>query len=51
MAELQEGKLHFKKFANNRFKWNQEDYDHTGFRAVYCEKLFVTRAEVVYDVL
>ena len=51
LVELQEGKLRFKNFAENGFKWNQEDYDHTGFRAVYCQKLFITRAEIVYDVL
>ena len=51
LADLQEGKLRFKRFADNGFKWNQEDYDHNGFRAVYCEKLFLTRAEIVYDVL
>ena len=51
LVELQEGKLRFKNFAENGFKWNQEDYDHTGFRAVYCQKLFITRAEIVYYVL
>ena len=51
LVDLQEGKLHFKKFAENGFKWNQEDYDHNGFRAVYCEKLFMTRSKIVYDVL
>lgn len=48
LADIQEGKLRFKKFADNGFK---QDYNHTGFRAVYCEKLFVTRAEIICDVL
>ena len=51
LADLQEGKQRFKKFAENGFKWIRQDYDHNGFRAVYCEKLFLTRAEIVYDVL
>lgn len=51
LADLEEGKTRFKKFADNGFKWNQEDYDHNGFRAVYCQKLFTTRAEIIFDVL
>ena len=51
LADLQEGKVRFKKFADNGFKWNQEDYDHNGFRAVYCQKLFTTRSEIIFDVL
>ena len=51
LADLQEGKARFKNFAENGFKWNRDDYDHNGFRAIYCEKLFVTRAEILYDVL
>ena len=51
LVDLQEGKLRFRKFAENGFKWNQEDYDHNGFRAVYCEKLFMIRAENVCNVL
>ena len=51
LVDLQEGKARFKKFAENGYKWNKDDYDHNGFRAVYCEKLFITRAEIVYDVL
>ena len=53
LVDLQEGKIRFKRFADNGFRWNQEDYDHNGFRAIilYCQKLFITRAEIIFDVL
>ena len=51
LVDLQEGKQRFSKFAENGHKWNKEDYDHNGFRAVYCERLFSTRAENVYNIL
>ena len=51
LVDLQEGKSRFKRFADNGFRWKQEDYDHNGFRAIYCQKLFITRAEIIFDVL
>ena len=51
LVDLQEGKQRFKNFAENGFKWNQEDYDHNGFRAIYCQKLFMTRAEIIFEIL
>lgn len=49
--KLTEGKERYKHFKDNGFKWLEEDYEHEGFRAVYCERLFVTRAEITCYIL
>ena len=51
LADLQEGKRRFTKFVENGHKWTKDDYEHNGFRAEYCERLFVIRAGLVIKVL
>ena len=51
LVDLEEGQLRYSKFTENRHRWNKDDYDHDGFRAEYCRRLFVTRAGIVTNVL
>ena len=51
LLKFKEGKQRFSQFVENGHRWNKDDYDHDGFRAVYCRKLFVTRAVLVNNVL
>lgn len=51
LVEKIEGQDRFKHFRDNGHKWTEEDYKHEGFQAVYCDKLFVTRAAMICHVL
>lgn len=46
-----EGKERYGNWAAQDYKWYQSDYDHSGFRAVYFDRLFKPRAEIVYEAL
>ena len=46
-----EGQDRFHRFRENGYKWFEDDYEHEGFQAVYCRRLFVTRAEMICCVL
>ena len=49
--KIEEGNVRFKRFKDNGYRWLQEDYEHEGFQAVYCKRLFMTRAELICYVL
>ena len=51
LVKQREGQDRFKRFRENGYKWSEEDYEHEGFQAVYCEKLFMTRAAMICYVL
>lgn len=51
LVKRREGQDRFHRFRENGHKWFQDDYEHEGFQAVYCEKLFVTRAEMICCIL
>lgn len=38
-------------WANQDYRWYRDDYDHCGFRAIYFDRLFETRARLVSEVL
>ena len=38
-------------WASKNYRWDESDYNHCGFRAVYFDKLFKIRAELIYEVL
>ena len=46
-----EGETKYSRWAKNNFTWTYDDYNHEGFRAVYCEKQFENRARLVVDAL
>ena len=48
---LAEGRERYGKWAAQDYRWYQSDYDHCGFRAVYFDRLFESRAEIVYEAL
>ena len=48
---LAEGREHYGNWAAQGYRWYQSDYDHCGFRAVYFDHLFESRAEIVYEAL
>ena len=47
---LSEGKDRYSNWKSNGCKWTENDYNHQGFRAAYFERLFYTRAKLVYKV-
>ena len=51
LIEVEEGKKRYHHFVDNGHKWLKDDYEHEGFQAVYCDKLFLTRAEMICYVL
>ena len=50
-TDMEEGNKRIKRFKDNGFKWLGDDYEHQGFQAVYCERLFMTRAENIFYIL
>ena len=51
LVKQREGQDRFQRFRENGHKWSEEDYEHEGFQAVYCERLFMTRAAMICCVL
>lgn len=51
LVKYREGQDRSKRFKENGYKWSEDDYEHEGFQVVYCERLFVTRAAMIYSVL
>ena len=45
------GEERYGNWASNNYRWDESDYNHRGFRAVYFDKLFETRAELVHEAL
>lgn len=48
---LAEGKERYGNWAAQDYRWYQSDYNHCGFRAVYFDRLFKSRAEIVKEAL
>lgn len=46
-----EGEERYGNWAAQNYRWNQSDYNHRGFRAVYFDRLYRSRAEIVYEAL
>ena len=51
LVKYREGQNRSKCFKENGHKWSEDDYEHEGFQVVYCERLFITRAAIIYSVL
>ncbi len=51
LVKYREGQVRSKHFKENGHKWSEEDYEHEGFQVVYCERLFITRAAMIYSIL
>ena len=51
LVEKKDGEQHFIRFKENGYKWLKEDYEHEGFQSVFCERLFMTRAELIFNIL
>ena len=49
--KLKRGERYYSNWAVQNYRWYPKDYDHRGFRAVYSERLFETRARLVSEVL
>ena len=48
---LAEGRERYGNWAAQDYRWYQSDYNHCGFRAVYFDRLFKSRAEIVNEAL
>ena len=50
-ASRERGEELYGNWASKNYRWDENDYNHRGFRAVYFDKLFKIRAELVDEVL
>ena len=51
LVENKDCEQRFIRFKENGYKWLKEDYENEGFQSVFCERLFMTRAELIFNVL
>jgi hypothetical protein len=47
----EKGEELYANWPSKNFRWDENDYNDCGFRAVYFDKLFKVRAELIYEVL
>ena len=52
-ADIFEGKKRYsgQTYKENGLLWKPEDYSHKGFRAIYSQRLFHARSDMVFNVL